>query len=465
MGIYRKREYGDVQPYIGGDFLKIRIPFLHMKFEPAEFIQGALLCVLPMSGSAVWAEVFGVPFYAAVLLLCINNFFFLMHPFFGCPAVSGWITAGLPLYIMFYTSYPMEERIHALIALQIVTGVIFLLLHVSRAAEAFMQRIPTFLKCGILFGAALGAIIFEVKPEGRLWSMPIAMVFALVFAFFMMFSKTTEKLKQKYGIYRFIAQFGIGIPFALGLVLGTLIGEIDPPKIEWYFVPSSLKEIMSLTSVFFIGWPPLEMFIAAIPTAISAYIIAYGDVLVIDSLVKMADKARPDEKLDFSVTRVGVFCAIRNLIEGVLFPHIALCGPMVGGPQAMVINRYVKGTRKEMDSYWGGCWSMGFGQSFALLVGPFVSLLRNGAAIGMTLNLTIQGFLCGYVAINMLRDEEDGQKGLAIVVGAVIVALGAAYGLAAGILLWIIVDRDWMKKTVLKDKNGDGPRLDEKTQE
>lgn len=461
--IYQKRPegYQIEQPSLFGS-LKVRIPFIHMKFEVAEFVQGALLCVLPMSGSAIWADVFGIPFEAAVLMLCINNYFFLLHPFFGCPSVAGWITAGLPLYIMYYTSFPEEQRIQALIALQLTVGLVFLVLHASRLADAFMKRLPVFLKCGILLGAGMSAIIFEVDETGRMWKMPISMGIALVFAFFMMFSSTTEKLKQKYGMYRFIAQFGIAIPFAIALVFGTLIGEIPKPVIEWYFIPSSLTEIMGLTSVFAVGFPAAEMFVRALPTALAAYVIAYGDILVIDSLIKVADVARRDEQLTFSVTRVGIICAIRNFIEGICFPHIAMCGPMVGGPQAMVINRYVKGTRKEMDSYWGGCWSMCFGMSTALLIGPFVSLLRQGAPLGMTLNLVIQGFLCGYVAVNLLREQTDGQKGMACVVGAFIAALGASWGLLAGILLWIIVDRDWMKKTILKPKEEYKPPEEEK---
>jgi len=440
--IYKERRLGEEQPYMFGS-LRVRIPFIHMKLEIPEFIQGALLCVLPMSGAAIWGDTFGIGFEAAVLLLCINNFFFLFHPIFGDPSVAGWITAGLPLYIMFVSGYPMEQRIHALIALQLVTGIIFMVLHVTKIAEAMMKRIPVFFKCGILIGAGMSAIVSQIKPEGRLWSMPIAMAVALALGFFMMFSDTTKHLKKKYGPYRFIAQFGIAIPFVVALIFGTLVTkEIAPFQIQWYFIPSSIKEIMSLTSPLFIGFPPSSMYLAAVPTAISAYIIAYGDMLVVDSLIKIADKARPDEKITFSTTRVGIICGLRNLVQGVLFPHIALCGPMVGGPQAMVINRYANGTRKDMDSYWGGCWSMCFGMSFALLVGPFVSLLRNGAPIGMVLNLVIQGFLCGYVAINLLKDQTDGQKGMAIVVGAFIVALGAAYGLLAGFVLWIIVAKE-----------------------
>ena len=452
---YRKRPegYQIEQPSLFGP-LKVRIPFIHMKLEISEFVQGALLCVLPMSGAAIWADIFNVPFQAAVLMLCINNFFFLLHPLFGCPAVAGWITAGLPLYMMYYKSFPEDQRIQALIALQLMVGLIFFLLHSTKLADAIMKRVPVFLKCGILLGAGMSAIISQVSPSGRFWTMPLAMSVALVFAFFMMFSTTTEKLKQKYGTYRFIAQFGIAIPFAIALIVGTLITkEIPKPEIQWYFIPSSLKEIMSMTSIFAVGVPSAAIFIKAIPTAIAAYIIAYGDIFVIDSLVKVADVARQDEKITFSVTRVGIICAIRNFIEGIFFPHIAMCGPMVGGPQAMVINRYTKGTRKDMDSYWGGSWSITFGMSLALLIGPLVSLLQKGAPLGMTLNLVIQGFLCGYVAINLLKNQTDGQKGMAVVVGAFIVALGASWGLAAGLALWIVVDRDWLQNMLLKGKH------------
>lgn len=45
---------------------------------------------------------------------------------------SGWITAGIPLYISFLTGFdPGPERIQALIALQVLVGLIFLVFGVT----------------------------------------------------------------------------------------------------------------------------------------------------------------------------------------------------------------------------------------------------------------------------------------------------------------------------------------------
>ncbi|WP_258000466.1 hypothetical protein [Bacillus sp. Marseille-P3661] len=446
----KKREYGKEQPYAMGP-LKLRLPFIHYKFEYPDFIQGALLCIIPMSGATIMEQVLGIPFEISVLMLAITNFLFLLHTHFGDPVVAGWVTAGIPVYITFLNGFPEgEARIQALIALQCTLAFIFLFMAIFKGADAFVKRVPLSLKAGILLGAGLGAIIGEFSTGGRVWSMPISMLVAVGLAFFMMFSKTAEPLRKKYTTFRFIAQFGIGLPFVISFVLGILIGEVAVPDIKWYFIPSSIGEIVSSYSIFAVGIPPFEYFLRALPVAFSAYLIAFGDILVIESLLSNADKVRKDEKLIFSPTRNSFILFIRNFIQSIFSPHFGLGGPMVGGGQAIVTSRYINNPREHLDSYWGSAACFHWGMSSALLIGPIVTLFQPGLAIGMTLNLVIQGFLCAYLAIAMLKQGDDVQKGVAAIIAAVLVTQGAAVALGIGIGLWLILERVWIKDKVVE---------------
>ena len=172
--------------------------------------------------------------------------------------------------------------------------------------------------------------------------------------------------------------------------------------------------------------------------------IAFGDVLVIDSLFKNADKVRKDEKLVFSPRRNSIIAGIRNLFHGLCAPFISLSGPSWTGGQALVVNRYMNNDRKAMDSYWGGANSIYWGMSIALLLLPVVSLFKPGLNIGLALTLLIQGYLCGYLAVEMLGKGSNLQRGVAVIVGAILATKGAAWGLGAGLILWLVLERDWL---------------------
>src|SRR5699024_6020639 len=152
-------------------------------------------------------------------------------------------------------------------------------------------------------------------------------------------------------------------------------------------------------SIFAVGIPELSYFIKALPLAIAAYIIAFGDVLVMNSLLGQADKVRTDEKLKFSPGRNSIISSIRNFILGIFMPFLPLAGPQWTAGQVLVLNRYMNNDRSVVDSYWGGATGIYWGMSIALLLGPLVTLFQPGINIGMSLTLLIQGYLCGYLAL------------------------------------------------------------------
>ncbi|HHV71086.1 MAG TPA: hypothetical protein GXX38_00565, partial [Clostridia bacterium] len=59
------REHGKEQPYIPLGIFKLRIPFIHFRWEWPEAIQGIFLVSVPMGAIAVHQEMLGVPFELA----------------------------------------------------------------------------------------------------------------------------------------------------------------------------------------------------------------------------------------------------------------------------------------------------------------------------------------------------------------------------------------------------------------
>ncbi|WP_216831806.1 hypothetical protein [Alkalihalobacterium elongatum] len=446
MGLYKKREDGNEQPSMLGP-LKLRLPFVHYKIEYPDWLQGAILCVVPMSITAVMMDTLGIPFELAIAFVIINNFLYLLHTHFGDPSVAGWITAGIPLYVGFLAGFPEgEARILALIALQLTVAAIFLFMGIFKGADVLVKKVPTSLKAGILLGAGFAALYGEFADGGRVWTMPITILLGAALGFFMMFSKTAAPLRERYPFFRYVAQFGIAIPFALAYIFGIIIGEVGVPQISWSIVALPVGEIISNYSIFGVGIPPLGYFLQALPLAIAAYIIAFGDVLVASSLLKNADEVRKDEKVIFSPARNSIIVSIRNFISGIFMPFLPLSGPQWTGGQALVLNRYMNNSRKQVDSYWGGATGIYWGMSIALLLGPLVTLFQPGINIGMALTMLIQGYLCGYLAMEILKEKGTLEKGIAIIIGAVLATQGAAWGLGVGIVLWIILEKQWVNK-------------------
>ena len=445
MGLYKKRKDGSEQPSMLGP-LKLRLPFLHYKLEYPDWIQGAILCVVPMGITAVMMDVLGIPFELAIAFVVINNFLYLLHTHFGDPSIAGWITAGIPLYVGFLVGFPEgEARILALIALQLTVALIFLLMGLFKGADILVKRLPTSLKAGILLGAGFAAIYGEFSANGRVWTMPVTILVGAAFGFFMMFSKTAAPLREKYSFFRYVAQFGIAIPFAISYVFGLVIGEVAAPSISWSLVPIPIGEIIANYSIFGVGFPPFEYFMKALPLAIAAYIIAFGDILVVSSLLNNANEIRKDEKIVFSASRNSIIVSIRNFIEGIFMPYLPLSGPQWTAGQVLVVNRFMSNGRSQVDSYWGGATGIFWGMSIALMLGPVVSIFQPGINIGMALTMLIQGYLCGYLAMDVLKEKGSLEKGIAVIIGAVLATQGAAWGLGVGIVLWPLLERNWFK--------------------
>ncbi|MBP6116730.1 MAG: hypothetical protein KA498_08825, partial [Neisseriaceae bacterium] len=71
----KKRADGAEQPYSLG-ILKLRLPFVHYKLEIPDILQGMILCVVPLSITALMTQILGIPFEIAVAFVVLNNFLY-----------------------------------------------------------------------------------------------------------------------------------------------------------------------------------------------------------------------------------------------------------------------------------------------------------------------------------------------------------------------------------------------------
>lgn len=418
-----KREHGQEQPYALNK-LKLRLPFVHYRLEYQDFIQGAILSCVPLGITAAMTKVLGIPIEIAVLMVVINNFLYLLHTSFGDPSVVGWITAGIPLYISYLTGFEAgPDRIKALIALQVLVGLIFLVMGVTGITKTVIKKFPVSMRAGILLGAGFASLMRVFNPaQPFMAKMPIAFLVAAFCSFFILFSVRALAYRAKHNWFAWIASFGIAPGFVVGYLTGLMTGEIKLPTgvFDRFIIEMPFGEMFTGFSGLGLGMPSASMWAAAISLAIVAYVLAFGDILVLEALIEDSNKSRPDEKIKFEVSRNHILTSIRNIFEGVCMPYLPLAGPQWTGGQALVVNRFKHSTPEQEPSYWGGATSIFWGMSLAMVFHPLVQIVLPGKLIGFGLTLLIQGYLCVYIAFAMCTNNV--QRGIAGIMGAVLVS-------------------------------------------
>jgi len=453
------QQTGKELPYSGG-ILKLRLPFVHYRIEYQDFIQGMILSCVPLGITAAMVKVLGIPIEVAVLMVVINNFFYLIHTTFGDPSISGWITAGIPLYLSYLTGYEAgPERIQALVALQVLVGGIFLVLGVTGITKYIIKHFPVSMRSGILLGAGFASLMRVFNPaQPFMGKMPIAFIVASLGSFFILFSLKAMKFRLKFGWFAWVASFGIAPGFVLGYIIGLLTGEISPPTgvFDRFIIAMPFGDMLTSFTSLGIGMPSASIWAGAISLAIVAYVLAFGDILVLEAMIDDCNKTRTDEKIVFEVSRNHIITAFRNIFQGFFVPFIALCGPQWTGGQALVVNRFKNSTPEQEPSYWGGATSLFWGMSIAMIFHPFVQIILPAKLIGFGLTLLIQGYLCIYLAFAMCTT--NAQRGIAGVMGAALVSAnfvklwgnafwsGPTIALIVGAVLYFILEHDSSEK-------------------
>lgn len=132
-----KREYGARQPGIRMGLLTLRLPFIHYRFEIADYLQGLLMCTVCLAIIPVLTGKLGMSFEIALAIVIFNGTLYLAHVTFGDPVIPGWVTPAIPLLIAYVETFaPGVERMQALIAFQLTFGLFCVFLGVTGSSQA-----------------------------------------------------------------------------------------------------------------------------------------------------------------------------------------------------------------------------------------------------------------------------------------------------------------------------------------
>src|SRR5690554_2759527 len=451
MGLYQ-RQHGEEHPYWKLGPFKVRLPFVHYRWEWPETIQALIMFVIGMAMIPLLEKYLGLPYDVALAFVVVCGIGFMLPAMLGVPMVPGWITPAIPVVVLFLGNFePGPEAIRALIGLQLVVTLIFFVLGITRLGSKLVDMFPNSIKGGILMGAGIAAISGEIVAGGRLEQTPVSLIIGGAVTGYILFSLSFRDWTEKHRWARIVAGYGM-VPGALvAMGIGWTVSEYPVPDIEFGISKPAFGEMLNYT-VFGVGLPSLDMIWMAIPTAIIAYIIAFGDIIVGKSLLNRVDHLRPDEKIEVNVDRVHLVTAIRNLMHSLLAPYPGLAGPLFTGAMATIAERYRYG-RKAMDTIYGGVsvfWIVGF---IALFILPLATLFKPVLPIALSLTLLITGYLC--ISVGVEQVDNATSMGVAGTMGVVLSVYGAAYGLAVGVILYLLLEK--RSRQALQEHAGEEP--------
>ncbi|WP_209125006.1 solute carrier family 23 protein [Alkalihalobacillus sp. BA299] len=451
MAIYERKDAGE-QPYWKLGPFKLRLPLIHYRIELPEVLQGFIIFAVGMGVIPLLQTHVGMSYEAALAVFIIYSFTMILPSLLGEPFVPGWITPAVPLVILYLGDFELgPEAVQALVALQLLVAVIFLILGVTKLGSKLVEWLPKSLKGGILIGAGLAAITGEIQSGSRLIETPITLIIGSIICFYLMFSVSFQALYKRNKWAKLIANYGIMPAIILAIIIGWVTKEYPLPNIQWGFTVPAFAEMWSYTP-FVVGFPSLDVFLIAIPTAIIAYIIAYGDIIVGTTLMKRADEVRKDEKVDFNVDRLHFITFIRNIIHAFIAPHPGMSGPVFTAGLATIIERYRFG-RKAMDSIFSGSGTFVIAMAVAVFLLPLVTLFQPVLPVALSLTLILTGYICITVGVEQIKTPAE--RGVAGIMAIVLSIYGATYGLLVGVVLYFIIERSskLKKEKDVFDKN------------
>jgi hypothetical protein len=432
------RKYGEEHPYWAAGPFKIRLPFIHYRWETAETVQALILFVVSMAMIPLLEKYLALPYDVALAYVVVCGIGFMLPNLLGSPFVPGWITPAIPVVLLFIGQFePGPEAIRALVGLQMVVTFIFFFLGITRLGTKLVNLFPSSMKAGILLGAGIAAITGEIAEGGRLAATPFSLTIGFAVTAYMLFSLSFRDLIEKHRWVKIVSSYGMVPGTLIAMGIGWAVGEYPLPTLELGLSSPAFGEMWNYLP-FTIGFPGLDILWMAIPTAIIAYIIAFGDIIVGQSLLARIEHLRPDEKIEVNVDRIHIITGIRNLIHSLLAPYPGLAGPLFTGAMATIAERYRYG-RRAMDTIYSGAgvfWIVGF---LALFILPLATLFKPVLPIALSITLLITGYLCISVAVEQVDNATT--MGVAGIMGVVLAVYGAAWGLGVGLILYLIIEK------------------------
>ena len=436
-----KREHGKEQPYWPLGPFKIRLPFVHYRWEVAEMIQGIIMFVVGLAMIPLLETYLGIPYEAALAFTFIAGVLYTLPALLGVPLVPGWITPAIPVVLVYLKGFePGPAAIQALFALQLEVAIIFFVLGVTRLGSKLVDVIPNSLKAGIIIGAGMAALMGELKVGGRIEATPISLIVGAVISAYVLFSLSFKNVAKSSPLARKIANFGMVPGMIIAMIIGWSVGEYELPSIEWGITQPDFA-LMTEYLAFSVGFPGWETFLTAIPTAIIAYVIAFGDIVIGFTLMGRIDHLREDEKIETNIDRVHLVTAIRNGIHAFFAPWPGLAGPIWTAAHATVAERYAMG-RKSMESIYSGGGTFWLAGLVALFILPLVTLFKPVLPIALSLTLILTAYICIMVGMEQLKNStERGVAGIVAVTLTMPDPKSTIFAVAIGLVLHFLIER------------------------
>ncbi|WP_053956150.1 hypothetical protein [Inediibacterium massiliense] len=433
-----KREFGKEQPYIPAGPFKIRIPFIHYRFEWADYIQGLLMCAVCLGAIPMLQEYLGMPFEIAMAVVLLNGILYCAHVFLGDPVVPGWVTPAIPLLMIHVSQYEMgPERMQALIAFEMSLGILAILLGITGLGRKIVSIVPNAMQSGIILGAGFAAVMVIFNKGARFDTFPLSIVICVGIGFYLLFSNHFKSIRNNNSLLKIISNLGMLPIILLAIFVGPLVGEVPWPQIEWGITKPAFATLWKEWTFLGVGFPSAGMFIESLPMVVSAYIVLFGDMIQSQALLEDAGKVRPDELIDYNPNRSHIIFGLRNLIMSIIGPDLTMCGPLWAAIQVVICERYKHG-REAMDSIHGGAGSFRFGTLTGYLLLPIVTLCKPILGVALASTMLIQGYVSVRVGVMKARTFND--LGIAGIMGAVLATRGATWGLATGIVLYLLIN-------------------------
>lgn len=432
-----KREYGKEQPHLPAGPFKIRVPFVHYRFEIADYVQGLLMCAVCLSAIPMLQEYLGMPFEVALAVVVLNGILYCLHVFLGDPVVPGWVTPAIPLLMLYVGEFEMgAERVQALIAFELTLGILAIILGITGLGKKIISLVPNAMQAGLILGSGFAAVMVIFKEGQRFDTFPISITVCIGIAFYLLFSNHFKSIAKNNIFTRTLSNLGILPIILLAVVLAPLVGEAEWPVIEWGISIPAFGTLFREWTLFGVGFPPLHMFISGFPMVFSAYVILFGDMIQSQALLEDAGKYRPDEKIDYNPNRSHIIFGLRNSIMSIFGPDITMCGPLWAAMQVVVCERYKHGA-KAMESINSGAGSFRFGTLTGYFLLPIITLVKPVLGVALASTMLIQGYVS--VRVGVMKAKTFNDLGIAGVMGAVLATRGAAWGLAVGVVLCLLI--------------------------
>lgn len=427
---YKQMRHENGVPYCPCGPFKLRLPFIHYKLEYVEFIQGLILGVTGLSSVPYLIDYLGLPYELAWSCVILEVGLYMLHCFLGDPVVPGWVTPSLPLTIVFLEGFEMgEERIQAMIALQLLVGGIFIFMGITKLADKFVGAVPNSIKGGILIAAPFTVIADQIADGGNMHKYPVSIVAGVGLLILISFSEAYQLKRAKSKVLDVIAKYGNLFPYLLAMAVGLVIGELAMPNVEWggFIKLPDFGTMLDEVSIFGVGVPPAGMFIKALPLALVCYVIAFGDFITSQTLVEEAQESRKEDYIDFNSSRSNLVSGIRNVILAIFAPFPPLAGPLWVGMTVSVSMRYEEG-KKAMKSLLGGMASFRIATFLSVICVPVVTFFKPLFPVGSSITLLFQAFVCARIGMEYCKTSVD--KMIAGVMAAVLATEGSAWASA-----------------------------------